>query len=105
GRQQKWAVQGLGAPGRSCIRAAPDPSAPAAGTITSAAIDDEASNSGWNVVGPSKESRARVAGGAGGAAGQAAASRRALAVSAGKTEIGFEMTHGTSQPGSRASTR
>jgi hypothetical protein len=75
------------------------------GTITSAAIDDEESNSGWNVVVASNESITRVAAGTGGGEGQAAASLRVRAVAASKTEIGFEMTQGTSQPGSRASTR
>src|SRR5258705_7217233 len=87
------------------MRAALEPSGPDLGAITSAAIDDDGSNSGWNVVGASKESRTRVVAGAGGGAGKAAASRRALAVSAGKTEIGFETIQGTSHPGTRASTR
>ncbi len=42
--------------------------------MLSAAIADEGSNSGWNVVGPSNESRTRVAAGAGGGTGQAAVS-------------------------------
>src|SRR6267142_5981382 len=87
------------------MRAALVPSGPALGAITSAAIADDGSNSGWNVVGASKESITRTAGGAGAGGGQAAAPLRALAASAANTEIGFETTHGTSHPGSRASTR
>jgi hypothetical protein len=81
------------------------PSGPDLGAITSAGIADDGSNSGWNVVGPSKESITRTAGGAGVGGGQADATLRALAASAVNTEIGFETTQGTSHPGSRASTR
>jgi len=84
------------------MRAALVPSGPALGAITSAAIADDGSNSGWKVVGVSKESITRTAGGAGVGGGQAAATLRALAASAVNTEIGFETTHGTSHPGSRA---
>ena len=83
------------------MRAAPVPSGPALGAITSAAIDDEGSNSGWNVVGPSKESRTRGGGRRRRRAARPPRRARARAASAAKTEIGFESTHGTSQPGRR----
>ena len=67
---------------------------------------EDGSNSAWKLVlGPSKESRTFRGGGAGGSAVQAAAATRSRSTAAEKTEIGFEITHGKSRPGTRTSTR
>ena len=93
------------APRRKPRRSAGAPSGPAVGSSTAVSIHDVGSSSALKAAEPGRSARGVTSSGVAGGSGQAAAASLFTRSASSKTKMGFEITHGTGQPGTRTSAR